>query len=140
MTNRKLGAIIRNQKPLILSHTATVQSACQEMSKRNVGCVLVVDDKKKLVGIFTGRDAVRTVGKSGNVSTIELNKVMTQRPLTVASHQRACDALQMMCDGGFRHLPVVEGENILGVVSRNDFKGMEVDQIDQCEHLAECIW
>lgn len=140
MTNRKLGTIIRNQKPLILSQATKVQSACQEMSKRNVGCVLVVDDKKNLVGIFTGRDAVRTVGKSGNVSNTELNKVMTQNPLTICPHQRACDALQIMSDGGFRHLPVIEEGKILGVVSRNDFKGMEVDQIDQCEHLAECIW
>ena len=46
----------------------------------------------------------------------------------------------MMCDGGFRHLPVVDEGKILGVISRNDFKGMEVDQIEQCEHLAECMW
>ena len=81
MTNRKLATIIKNQKPLILSSSATVQSACEEMSERNVGCVLVVDDKKKLVGIFTGRDAVRTIAREGNAGNIYLDKVMTLNPL-----------------------------------------------------------
>lgn len=140
MTNRKLSVIIKNQKPLILPLSSSVQSACEEMSKRNVGCVLVIDDKKNLVGIFTGRDAVRSIGRLGDVSKIMLKSTMTPNPLTISPRQRASDALQMMCDGGFRHIPIVENGEILGVVSRNDFKGMEVDQIDQCEHLAECIW
>lgn len=140
MTNRKVGFIIKDQKPLILDRTETVQSACEKMSKRKVGCVLIVDDAQQLIGIFTGRDAVRSVGKMGNVSNIAIEEVMTPCPLTISSNHRAYDALQKMSDGGFRHIPVVDEGKILGVVSKNDFKGMEVDQIDQCEHLAECIW
>jgi CBS domain-containing protein len=44
-----------------------------------------------------------------------------------------------MNDGGFRHLPVVEDDTIWGVVSRGDFKGIEIDQLDDEEHLWECI-
>ncbi len=64
---------------------------------------------------------------------------MTARPKTVSPDERAIDALRLMCDGGFRHVPVVEGGRIWGIVSRGDFKGMEIDQLDIEEHLAECI-
>ena len=44
-----------------------------------------------------------------------------------------------MCDGGFRHVPVVEDGKIWGVVSRGDFTGMELDRLEEEEHLWECI-
>jgi hypothetical protein len=45
-----------------------------------------------------------------------------------------------MSDGGFRHVPVVENERIVGVVSRADFKGQELDRLEEEEALAERIW
>jgi CBS domain-containing protein len=47
--------------------------------------------------------------------------------------------LRAVLSGGFRHLPVVENERIWGIVSRGDFKGMEIDQLDEEDHLWECI-
>ena len=52
---------------------------------------------------------------------------------------RAIDALRAMAAGGFRHLPVVENGRIWGIISRADFKGMEIDRLDAEEHLWECI-
>ncbi len=52
----------------------------------------------------------------------------------------AVDALRSMNDGGFRHLPVVAERKILGVVSRSDFTGLEIDRLDEDEHLKEVIW
>ena len=65
-----------------------------------------------------------------------LAQAMTPDPITIC---RAIDALRTMCHGGFRHLPVVENEMIWGIVSRGDFKGMEIDQLDEEDHLWECI-
>ena len=53
--------------------------------------------------------------------------------------QRAIDEIRAMSDGGFRHVPVVEDGRIWGIVSRRDFKGMEIDRLDEEEHMAECI-
>jgi CBS domain-containing protein len=65
---------------------------------------------------------------------------MTRNPLTITSASSAIDALRSMNDGGFRHLPVIENEKILGVVSRSDFTGIEIDRLDEEEHLKEVIW
>ena len=58
MTNRPMSEIIKRQEPLALPPTATVQHACRLMRERRVGAVLVTDGEQRLVGIFTGRDAV----------------------------------------------------------------------------------
>jgi CBS domain-containing protein len=139
MQNRRLGYIVRNQEPLLMPPTATVQKACECMRERHVGSVLVVDEHERLVGIFTGRDAVRLLAK-GRSSRLALQEAMTARPVTVTPDQKAIDALRAMSDGGFRHVPVVERGRIVGVVSRADFKGEEIERLDEEEVLAERIW
>lgn len=110
------------------------------MCQRRVGSVLVVDSREHICGIFTGRDAVGVLAKSADPSAMPLRLAMTQNPVTFHPAQRAIDALHLMSEGGFRHRPVVENGRIWGVVSRGDFKGMELDRLDVEEHLAECIW
>jgi CBS domain-containing protein len=117
----------------------TVQKACKAMHAKTVGSVLIIDEHQRLLGIFTGRDAVRLLanGKGGSTS---LANAMTAQPVTVIPEQRAIDALRAMSDGGFRHVPVVENGRIVGVVSRADFKGQELDRLEDEEVLAERIW
>jgi len=139
VTNRKLVYVVRDQTPLVLAVTDTVQEACRCMWERRTGSVLVVDDRKCLVGIFTGRDAVRTLAEGKNAKATTLARAMTPNPITITPDSRAIDALREMSNRGFRHLPVVEGGRIWGVVSRNDFMGMEIDRLDEEDHLWECI-
>jgi len=89
MTNRKLTHIVKDQKPLVLALSDTVQNACRCMRERGAGSVLVIDDQQCLRGIFTGRDAVRLLaeGKDGTVST--LAQVMTPDPITITPDRRA---------------------------------------------------
>ncbi|MBQ0817451.1 MAG: CBS domain-containing protein, partial [Methyloceanibacter sp.] len=68
-----------------------------------------------------------------------LAHAMTRNPVTTGPTVHAIDALRQMSDRGFRHLPVVKDGNILGVVSRGDFKGMELDRLDDDDHLWECV-
>lgn len=128
MTNRPLVHIVRDQKPLILDCEASARSACRRMSERQAGSVLVVDGDGRLVGIFTGRDAVRLLSGRGDAADIALSEAMTPRPVTVSPGDRAIDALRIMSEGGFRHLPVLEDGRIRGVVSRGDLKGMELEE------------
>jgi len=123
----------------VLAINETVQQACWRMWERRTGSALVVDDQQGLCGIFTGRDAVRTLAQGKDAAVTTLAESMTPNPVTIAPESRAIDALRVMSDNGFRHLPVVENGRIWGVVSRGDFKGIELDRLDQEEHLWECI-
>jgi len=130
MTNRRLAYIVREQDPLALPSTASVKQACQRMCERRVGAVLVTGTDGRLVGIFTGRDAVRCLGDGLSATRTRLADVMTKSPCTIAPERTAIDALRTMQDGGYRHLPIVADDRILGVVSRGDFKGLELDRLE----------
>ena len=139
MTNRKLADIVKDQNPLLLAEHETVQQACCRMWERRSGSVLVVDDQQRLTGIFTGRDAVRALAEGKNAEIATLAQAMTPNPVTLTPDSRAIDALREMSNRGFRHLPIVENGRIWGVVSRNDFMGMEIDRLDEEDHLWETI-
>ena len=139
MTNRKLADIVRDQKLRMLGEQASVQDACRCMWENRAGSVLVVDTEQRLIGIFTGRDAVRALAEGRSAEATPLAHAMTRNPVTTGPTVHAIDALRQMSDRGFRHLPVVKDGNILGVVSRGDFKGMELDRLDDDDHLWECV-
>jgi CBS domain-containing protein len=139
MINRKLAFIVKDQNPLTMTADETVQHACRRMWERRVGAVLVTDDKQRLAGIFTGRDAVRTLAESKNSAETMLADAMTPDPDTIAPERTAIDALRAMSDRGYRHLPIVANGKILGIVSRGDFKGLELDRLEDETHLWECI-
>jgi CBS domain-containing protein len=139
MTNRQLAEILEDQTLLALGEHAPVQEACRCMWECRKGSVLVIDQDGQLIGIFTGRDAVRILAEGRSADATPLAQAMTRNPVTVAPTARAIDALREMSDRGIRHLPVVENERILGVVSRGDFKGIEIDRLDEDDHLTECL-
>ena len=109
------------------------------MNDRRAGSVLVSDDAGRLVGIFTGRDAVcRVLARRKDATRCTLAEAMTPKPTTLSPDQSAIDALRLMWDGGFRHVPLIDkGGRILGVVSRGDFKGLELSRHDDERELWE---
>jgi len=109
------------------------------MWERCSGAVLVIDNKQCLTGIFTGRDAVRALAEGKNAESTTLAEAMTPNPVTITPDHCAIDALREVNNRGFRHLPVLENGRILGVVSRADFKGMEIEQLDEEAHLWEWL-
>ena len=76
-----------------------------------------------------------TPGKSA--AKTRLADVMTPNPTTMPRDKSAVDALRLMWDGGFRHVPLVESGKVAGVVSRGDFKGSEQDRFDEERELWE---
>ena len=139
-TFREVAHIVKGQKPLLVEEDETIQQACGTMRRRKSGSTLVVDSQQRLSGIFTGRDAVRVLARVEDAAQIRVAEAMTRNPVTITPESSAIDALRAMDDGGFRHLPVIKDGKILGVVSRSDFTGIEIDRLDEEEHLKECIW
>ena len=135
---RQLSEIVWHQSPLTLPPHATVQRAAREMASRRVGAVLVTDAKGRLLGIFTGRDAVNRILADGKpASRTRLEDVMTRNPTTMTPKATALDALRLMWDGGFRHVPVVADGKLMGVVSRGDFCAAERDRLEEERELWE---
>jgi CBS domain-containing protein len=122
-----------------LPPTATVQDAARLMKARDCGCV-VITESGKLKGIFTSGDLVkRVVADARDPAKTKLSQVMTSNPETVTRATLAIDALRMMQDGHYRHLPVVERGRMLGIVSRRDFFGQELSIVEEENHLSEVM-
>jgi CBS domain-containing protein len=140
MTMRQMSDMVRDQDPLVMRQQTTVATACKNMRDRRVGAVLVVDAAGRLLGIFTGRDAVcRVLAEGRSPTETRLADVMTPQPATIPPQRTAIEALRLMQDGGFRHLPIVDGARVCGIVSRGDFRGLEQARLDEETGLWERI-
>ena len=132
MTLRRMQELVRDQQPVMLPPTATVKAACAKMRERRVGAVLVVEAGQRLVGIFTGRDAVcRVLAEALDPATTQIGQVMSSTLHTVEPKHSAIDALRIMADCGVRHLPIVDKGRVVGIVSRADFRGLEQARLDE---------
>ena len=135
---RKMSDIVSNQDPVTLRPNATVREACQCMRDRRVGAILVTESDRRLLGIFTGRDAVHRVLADGkSAARTQLAEVMTRDPTTIPPGKTAIEALRLMQDGRYRHVPIVDGDKVVGIVSRYDFSGIELDRLDEETGLWE---
>jgi signal-transduction protein with cAMP-binding, CBS, and nucleotidyltransferase domain len=88
MTNRKIADIVKDKKFLVLPEHQTVQEACRCMWESGTGAVLVFDSQKRLTGIFTGRDAVRTLAQGRKPEETTLSQAMTADPITISPENR----------------------------------------------------
>jgi CBS domain-containing protein len=127
MSHRSIGSIIEGQELVTAPESATVAEAARLMREKQVGAVMVVNDGK-LAGVFTERDALfRVVAESRDVQTTRLSEVMTRNPRTVSPDMTFTDALHIMHEGGFRHVPVVEDGRPVGMISCRDALGPELE-------------
>jgi CBS domain-containing protein len=139
MPQRTMGEVVRDQKPLTLGPEATVAAACAAMHARKVGAVLVADPDRRLLGIFTGRDAVRLLAEGLDAKATRLDAVMTGNPSTLGPRATAMDALLLLNDAGFRHVPIVEDGRIVGIASRYDFRAKEQARLDDETGFLEAM-
>jgi CBS domain-containing protein len=140
MRDATITELIHYRDPLTLPPEATVQEACRMMRSAGVGCVLVTDSHNHLLGIFTGRDAIGRIGaECVDPAMTTLSEVMTPGPATLGPEASGMDALRLMQDGGFRHVPLVRDGVLVGVVSRGDFRAMQHARLNDETGLWECM-
>jgi CBS domain-containing protein len=120
MPIRSLRSMLEGQKPITISSSATVVEGARLMKQHNIGALLVMDGTR-LCGIFTERDALfRVVAAARDPAGTRLAEVMTPQPQTIHPDEPFLHALRLMHKGRFRHLPVVEYDRPLGMVSVRD--------------------
>lgn len=127
MSQRTVRQIIEGHEPVTASAVTTVKEAARLMKQHNIGAVMVVEGEK-LVGVFTERDGLfRVLAEGLEGGATPLSAVMTRNPQTIDPESGFTTALQMMHDGGYRHLPVVEDGRVIGIVSVRDALGPELE-------------
>jgi len=110
----------KGNKVIGVSPTATVYEAIEQMVENNCGSLLVMEDED-IAGIFTERDYLRKITLQGRTSkTTAVHEVMTSPVVVVEAGTEVDEAMAMMTDRHIRHLPVVDGGEVVGVVSIGD--------------------
>lgn len=126
MSGRTVRSVIEGQELITAPKSMSVGEAARLMKSHNVGAILVVEGDL-LVGVFTERDALfRVVAEGRDANTTQLGAVMTSHPRTIEADSLFTLALQMMYEGGFRNVPVVENGRPVGLVSARDALGPEL--------------
>jgi len=95
----------------------TVGEAVVLMREQEAGCVLVCDNQRRLVGIFTERDLLRRVMANALPLTTPVSHVMTPNPVVIDPKEPIGNAIRRMEEGGYRNLPIVNDGEPVGVVS-----------------------
>ena len=104
----------------ITSPGSTVFEALQIMAEKNVGALLVVEGDQ-LVGIFSERDYARNVALKGRTADNTLVRdIMTEHVITIRPNQTVEDCMALMTEKHIRHLPVMENEQFVGIISIGD--------------------
>jgi CBS domain-containing protein len=135
-------AILENKSSSILSleESETVLSAVQKMNEHGIGSIIVLN-KDELSGIFTERDLLKICAKSHDkLGEIQLKDVMT-KSLTVANYNDSVDdVLSTMVKKKFRHMPVMDGNKILGLISIGDAVKSKMEKaVEEANALRQYI-
>jgi CBS domain-containing protein len=110
--------------------TSTLAEAAEILSSRRIGAVIVSSDGKVPLGILSERDIVREVGKRGAACLGDpVSKVMTEKLVTCTRTDGAVAVLQRMTEGRFRHMPVMDGIEMVAVISIGDVVKMRLGEL-----------
>jgi CBS domain-containing protein len=112
---------VMKKEVLSIDETASVLDAVRLMDRHNVGAMVVMSAIKDALGIFTERDLLRRVvaiGKSPQATRI--TEVMTPEFVCAQAIDNALELLKVMVENNFRHLPVMDGRRLVGIVSTRD--------------------
>lgn len=104
--------------PVTARPDESVAQVISRMREMGTGCVLVCDDRDRILGIFTERDVLTRVLAADVDSTVPVSQVMTAKPASIQPDDNVRELVRRMHAGGFRHVPVVESDGaVVGVAS-----------------------
>ena len=133
--------VIRDREPYSMKATASVMEAAEFMAQRRIGAVCVLDEEGRLMGVFSERDLLnRVVVQRLDPVTLKIGEVTSKTRAVIRCDETPHQALERMEQIGTRHLPVVDGERWVGMLSIRDLLRVELsEQGDEIKLLHEYI-
>lgn len=124
-----------------ISPDASVLDAITLMADKSIGSLLVMDDGEKLLGIVTERDYARKVIVKGRSSReTRVSEIMTTDVMTATLDNRVDQCMELMTNRKVRHLPVVDDNQVIGLISIGDLvQAIIADQQEEIQHLEHYI-
>ena len=112
--------------------TATLETAIETLAKHRIGALLVLGPDRRVVGILSERDVVRALGEQGaDVLTKPLAQVMTRKVVTCGEAETVGTIMERMTTGKFRHVPVIEQDQVVGIISIGDVVKHRVHEMER---------
>ena len=109
-----------NRSVISVGPNATVREALEIMAQHNIGALLVLDGSV-LAGIFSERDYARKVTLKGkNSSELKVSEIMTAKVISIDTRHTIDQCMQIMTDNHIRHLPIMQGQTVMGLISIGD--------------------
>ncbi|WP_129135262.1 CBS domain-containing protein [Luteimonas sp. YGD11-2] len=140
---RTVRQVLESKNPEVhaVGPDAPVIDALRLMAEHGIGSVLVLDGENRLVGIVSERDYARKVVLTGRTSQqTPVRDIMVDTVTTIGPDDTVAHCMQLMTDGRFRHLPVLEDGRIVGIVSIGDLvKAVIEDQQVELDQLQRYI-
>ncbi|MCX9012053.1 MAG: CBS domain-containing protein [Candidatus Methanoperedens sp.] len=119
------------KEPITVDPSATAKDASERMKKENIGVVLVAEGDQ-LKGLVTDRQiATKVVAAGKDPAQTRVSEIMTENPVTASPDMIICDATEIIGENGFRRLPVVENDRLVGVLSEADIT-LHARNCDSC--------
>lgn len=126
-----LREFLTNREFYYVSPEKTVAETARYMSERNIGAVCVIDGTR-LVGILSERDMMtRIVAAGRDPEKTTAAEVMTAKPIIVQAKENCTECCRVMKKAGIRHLPIVDGDKLLGMVSLRDLLQADIDDKEE---------
>ncbi len=109
----------------------TLDEAAKLLAEKRIGAVLVLDADGALLGILSERDIIRAIGQGGSAALAKpVSGYMTAKVVTCTSETRVNEVMQIMTAGRFRHVPVLDGARVSGIVSIGDVVKRRVAEME----------
>jgi CBS domain-containing protein len=132
---------IKGREVLTIEPSRTIGEAARVLSERRIGALLVCDGKQPVSGIVSERDIVRALAAHGARALDEpVSTFMTAKVVTCTGETSINDVMELMTQQKFRHIPVVEGGRLTGIVSIGDVVKLRVEEIEaEAQAIREYI-
>lgn len=133
---------LKPSDPIICKTSFTAYEASQLMSAKRENCILVINELGELIGIFTAKDlAFRIVAANLNANQVTIDKIMTLNPLCAQASSPASEALTLMVEKGFRHLPVLSDDNqIVGVLDITKCYAQQMEKLERMHASSKKLY